>query len=139
MRVALLLLLALLAGAAAWVRLAPSDPARWHTDPALGAEGPNSATLRLTLPAPPPEALARLAAVAEATPRTTRLAGRPEDGRITWITRSRLWGFPDYTSAAAVPAAEGSEIILHARSRFGASDRGVNRARLAAWATALAP
>jgi hypothetical protein len=46
-------------------------------------------------------ALARLDEIALATPRTTRLAGSPDEGRITWITRSALWGFPDYTTAQA--------------------------------------
>lgn len=139
MRLAALLLLALVAAAAAWVRLAPSDPARWHADPALGAEGPRSATQRLTLALPPAEALATLAAIAESTPRTLRLSGSPQEGRITWVSRSRLWGFPDYTTAAALPAEGGTTVVLHARARFGHSDLGVNRARLAAWAAALAP
>ena len=137
MRTALLLALALLVVAGAWVRLAPMDPARWHTDPGEGQDGPNSATLRLPQPLPPAQALAALARVAEATPRTTRLAGTEDGGRITWITRSRLWGFPDATTAAAIPDGDGSILILHARSRYGQSDLGVNRARLAAWAAAL--
>ncbi|TNF57541.1 MAG: DUF1499 domain-containing protein, partial [Rhodobacteraceae bacterium] len=42
MKTALLLLALAVIGVAAWVRLAPSDPARWHGDPALGQSGPGS-------------------------------------------------------------------------------------------------
>jgi uncharacterized protein (DUF1499 family) len=130
-------LLAILVAFALYVRLAPSDPARWHVAPR--AEGPvgevvvaglNSATLRLAPEAgPPADLLERLNAVALATPRTVRLAGSVEEGRITWITRSGLWGFPDYTTAEARP--EG--LYVEARSRFGQGDLGVNAARLRDW------
>ena len=122
---------------AAYVRLAPSDPGRWHVAPM--AEGPvgevvvaglNRATLRLAPEAgAAAELLARLDAVALATPRTTRLAGSVEEGRITWVTRSAAWGFPDFTTAEA--GADG--LAVEARSRFGQSDMGVNAARLTDW------
>lgn len=134
------LVLAALVGFAAYVRLAPSDPGRWHVAPV--AEGPwgevvageGWATLRLPpergLPA---ELLARLDAVALATPRTIRLAGSVEEGRITWVTRSALWGFPDYTTAEA--RADG--LHVQARLRFGRGDMGVNAARLRDWLSRL--
>jgi uncharacterized protein (DUF1499 family) len=77
----------------------------------------------------PADLLARLDAIALATPRTIRLAGSPADGRITWVTRSLLWGFPDYTTAEARP----DGLYIHARLRFGRSDLGVNAARLQDW------
>ena len=49
----------------------------------------------------PEDVLARLDAIALQTPRTMRLDGSPEDGLITWVTRSAVFGFPDYTTAAA--------------------------------------
>jgi uncharacterized protein (DUF1499 family) len=126
---------------ALYVRLAPSDPGRWHVAPvADGAQGEvvvaglNRATLRLG-----PEAgtsadlLARLDAVALATPRTFRLAGTVEAGRITWVTRSALWGFPDYTTAEA----RSDGLYIEARSRFGQGDMGVNAARLQRWMSSL--
>lgn len=132
------LALLLLSGLFCYIRLAPSDPARWHTDPATGQSGPGSHALRQSYALPPAELLARLDAVALATPRTTRLAGSPESGRMTWITRSRFWGFPDYTTAAATPnGAGGSDLALFARLRFGRSDFGVNAARLALWRARL--
>ena len=117
----------------AWVRLAPSDPARWHGDPGQGVEGLNSHVARAVVAASPEEALAAFDAVAMTEPRTTRLAGSAADGRITYVSRSRLWGFPDYTTVAAEPAEGGTALVIHARARFGQSDLGVNAARVARW------
>ncbi|MCX7646612.1 MAG: DUF1499 domain-containing protein [Rhodobacteraceae bacterium] len=137
-RVALVALALVLAGAAAWVRLAPSDPAHWHTDPVLGTEGPNSHVAQAFVALPPAAALAALDRIARATPRTQRLAGSPEEGRITYVTRSALWGFPDYTTVAALPEGAGTTLVLHARSRFGGHDWGVNAARVTDWLARLA-
>jgi hypothetical protein len=138
------LLLALIGGAMAWVRLAPTDPARWHValDRAgeAGPCGPDAVTpgtgmakAACLLPDPPQVTLNRLAAVAGATPRTRRIAGSPEEGRITWETRSALWGFPDYTTAEAMPDGTGTRLVILARLRFGREDMGVNAARLRDW------
>lgn len=130
-------LLAALVIFAAFVRLAPSDPALWHVAPvAQGAEGsvvaePGAASLRLA--GDGAALLARLDDIALATPRTTRLAGSVAEGRITWITRSAVWGFPDYTTAEAGP--EG--LVVQARLRFGRDDMGVNAARLQDWQASL--
>jgi uncharacterized protein (DUF1499 family) len=137
MKISLLILVLLLAAGLAWVRLAPSDPARWHTDPAQGAEGPGSHVAKVFVALQPAEALAALDAVALAEPRTIRLAGSPAEGRITWISRTKWIGFPDYITAAAVPGDGGSWLLIHARLRFGASDLGVNAARTARWTAAL--
>jgi hypothetical protein len=131
-------------GLMAFVRLAPSDPERWHTAPdiALWQDGPwgqvvaltGAATLRLAPDtAPPDDLLARLDAVAMATPRTQRLTGSVAEGRITWLTRSALWGFPDYTTAQVMP----DGLYVHARLRFGREDMGVNARRLTDWLAAL--
>ena len=135
-------LVVVLVGGMAYVRLAPSDPARWHANPSkapVWAESSpwgqviarnDGAVLRL-----PPDAglLARLDAIALATPRTSRLAGSLGEGRITWITRSGFWGFPDYTTAEM----RGDGLYLNARLRFGKSDLGVNAARLRDWQSKL--
>ena len=130
----------LVMGFGLYVRLAPSDPALWHVAPLPAAttdctveQGRGDARATCLLPIPPAEALARLDSLALATPRTTRLAGSAEEGRITWITRSALWGFPDYITAEATPDGTGTRLTLHARLRFGSSDLGVNAARLRDW------
>jgi uncharacterized protein (DUF1499 family) len=121
-------------GLMAYIRLAPTDPAAWQTLPTIDTPfdtvtaQTGGATLRLsTAKGAPADLLARLDAIAMATPRTTRLA--QTDSRIIWETRSALWGFPDYTTAEV--RADG--LYIHARLRFGSSDLGVNAARLNNW------
>jgi uncharacterized protein (DUF1499 family) len=126
-----LILLAVI-GFGFWVRLAPSDPARWHVT--VGDAGNRDfagATIR-TIAASPGD-FTRLDRIIRATPRTSLLAGTPEQGMVTYVTRSKIWGFPDYTT---VEARQGA-LVIHARLRFGNSDMGVNQARVAAWIAAL--
>lgn len=141
------LILAGLVGAGAlvaFVRLAPSDPARWHV--AIAADGaadctvqpaPDSARLSCLMTGTPGEVLAKLDAVAQATPRTQVLAGTPNEGRITWTTRTKVWGFPDYTTAEAKVVDGQTRLDLFARQRIGRYDWGVNAARLADWKAQL--
>lgn len=142
MKIALALVCIAVAALAAYIRFAPSDPARWHIAlhprPAeLAGPSAQMVVLRggayIDLPMAD-DLLARLNAIAMATPRTKLLAGSVSEGRITWITRSALWGFPDYTTAEVGPQG----LTLYARLRFGGGDRGVNAARLAGWIAALA-
>jgi hypothetical protein len=135
-------LLAALGGFFAYVRLAPSDAARWHIDPGNTAAWRQERAWRevvvltggaiLRLPADE-GLLARLDAIAVATPRITRLAGSVGAGRITWIARSGFWGFPDYITAQA----REDGVYLYSRQRFGKSDFGVNAARLKDWLSKL--
>jgi uncharacterized protein (DUF1499 family) len=133
-------------GLMTYIRLAPSDPADWHVTANLygwDQGGPwdqvvtmrGGATLRLS-PAigAPADLLARLDAIATATPRTSRVAGSVAEGRITWETRSLIWGFPDYTTAGV----RDDGLYLYARLRFGLEDFGVNAARLQSWLARLA-
>jgi hypothetical protein len=126
-------------GLAGAIRLAPSDPGRWNAaiDPS-SMEGPSNLVRASTGSArvwvskdrgDPRALLARLDAIARETPRTTLLAGSVESGRMTWITRSAFWGFPDYTTAESVETG----LFVFARLRFGFSDLGVNAARLSDW------
>ena len=139
------LALVALLGAAAFIRLAPSDPARWHTDPGTIAvtdctrltTARTSARVTCLRPEDPAALLAALDSTALATPRTIRLAGSAETGRITWVSRSFIWGFPDYTTAQATQTAQGTKLDILARQRFGDHDWGVNTARLQAWLSRL--
>jgi uncharacterized protein (DUF1499 family) len=82
-----------------------------------------------------PDGLAKLDELAQATPRTTVLAGSVEDGMITYVTRTQVIGFPDYTTVQQ----DGDVLRIHARLRFGRSDFGVNRDRVDGWLAALQP
>lgn len=131
---------------AGWVRLAPNDPARWHLDPRRVARPstPNFYLLRMgdgDAPAPifdtAPTALAKRLHEAALADGATLLAGRVSEGHMTYLTRSRVMGFPDYTSILIEPAGDGSVLTAFARARYGYSDMGANRARLEAWVAAL--
>jgi Protein of unknown function (DUF1499) len=124
-------------GALAFVRLAPSDPAVWHVDLAAPGFDPGSGQVFCLRPGgryapsePMETVLARLDAVALATSRTERLAGSVAEGRITWVTRSRLMGYPDYTTAQVMA---GPGLCVFGRQRFGRRDWGVNAARIGGW------
>lgn len=143
MAIGLSLLIVAILGLMAFVRLAPSDAVAWNTQPISMAEAaPEGAVQTLTgaatfwLGPDRGEAqalLQRLDTIALATPRTTRLAGTPSDARITWVTRSALWGFPDYTTAEATS----DGLYVYARLRFGSEDMGVNAKRLNDWLAQL--
>ena len=151
-RVALWLVALLLAAAvagAAYVRLAPDDPAAWHVDPLSDASTgrPNEARIlpqggaadAVVSPvfAMTPEALMRrFDAAAMADARVTRLAGGPEALFATYVQRSAMFGWPDYISVRAVAVEGGAALAVWSRSRYGYSDMGVNRARVGRWLAA---
>ena len=141
MQAGIALILAGIASAAAWVRFAPVDRARWHVDPVtaeppgengwLVRDGADAASPRLD--AARDDLLARLDTAAMAEPRTRRIAGSVATGRITYESRSRLWGLPDYTTVAVVEDQGKAVPVILGRARFGRGDLGVNRARIARW------
>lgn len=131
MKAAILIICLIVVAALAWVRLAPSDPDRWHRAAAPKDLGdyPEAGAFEAVRRIAQPDAPARLHEVILATPRTQVLAGTPEEGLVTYVTRSRIAGFPDYTSVAI----RGDVVSIHGRLRFGASDLGVNKARILGW------
>ena len=118
------LVLVVVAGLA-YIRLAPHEVARWHQPigPAQDADYAGGA-VRVTIA--DDGALARIDAAARTLQRTEVLAGSVDEGRITYVTRSKWMGFPDYTTVEQ----DGDQVRMYARLRFGRSDFGVNRARL---------
>ncbi len=130
-----LLILALMA----YVRLAPTSKVRWHALPDVTEPGDVSepggflAVRRVTAPAA--EVLSAIEQRALATPRTTLLKGSVAEGMMTFQTRSLVMGFPDHTTVAV----KGDLLVIHGRLRFGKSDLGVNRGRVADWLETLGP
>jgi hypothetical protein len=127
MRYVLGLLLLVVIGFMLFVRLAPTDPAQWHT--ALGAvedaDGAGSAMRVLKADA---SVLERADASMRSLPRTKVIAGSVEDRHVTYVTRSLVFGFPDYTT---LQYSEADGLFkAFARLRFGKSDMGVNAERL---------
>jgi uncharacterized protein (DUF1499 family) len=134
------------------MRLVPDDPADWHIDPAtaeradapndylVAPEGATAARPDRTAEVhalPPGELLRRFDAVATGAPRTERIAGTPDEGWITYVQRSRVFGFPDYVSVRALDVPGGSALVVWSRSRFGYGDFGVNKDRVEGWLAAL--
>lgn len=132
MKWALGLVALMLVGAVVYVRLAPQVVARWHVV-VPEAVDTRAGALRAIAAADPRAVLARLVEVAAGTPRTAVLAGSVAEGRVTWVARSRLWGFPDYITAEVTPGG----VRIWSRLRFGRSDLGVNAARLEDWIARL--
>lgn len=123
------------------IRLAPVEADDWHVSPEAvwGAWDQvvpmtGGATLRLSRETGAPLALLlRMDRAALATPRTMRLAGSEQAGRVTWVTRSAFWGFPDITTAEV----REDGLYVLARLRFGREDMGVNARRLERWLAAM--
>lgn len=125
-------------GVMLYIRLAPSDPARWHVDPCAvpDPETPNFARLSTQTALPPMDARARLAEQARAEGATILAQ---DDTLTTWIARSRLMGYPDYVTIRLDETQGGTRVTALSRARFGRGDMGVNAARLQRWIGALTP
>ncbi len=119
------ILLAAVAAMLAYIRLAPSDVDRWHR-PIEARESKTFEGGAIRVIDARPDTLTRVNEAATDLPRTQVLAGSVAEGRVTYVTRSRLMGFPDYTTVEQ----QGDTVKLYARLRFGRSDMGVNAARL---------
>ncbi|MEP3332951.1 DUF1499 domain-containing protein [Sedimentitalea sp.] len=128
------LVLTLVVVAMGYIRLAPSDPVEWHQMPDQPqVEDFANGVIRVVETGP--NGLAELDAIATATPHTERRFGSVEDGMVTYVTRSLVFGFPDYTTVRQT----GDTLEIYGRARFGKSDLGVNRARVEGWIDALQP
>ena len=114
----------------------PAD--RWHVDPAevtprasrsyhllRGADAPR-------LSGTPQEVASRLDRVAR-TERAVPIAGDPDSGHVTYVVRSRLFGFPDAVSVRFFPEGDLTRVEIFSRSGIGDYDWGVNAARVARW------
>jgi len=106
-------------------RVMPTDPDRWHRMPENVSDSDLDGGAMRTLEGD----LAALDAIIRDTPRTQVLAGSVSEGMITYVTRSRVFGFPDYTTVRQ----DGDMLEIHGRLRFGKSDLGVNAARIDGW------
>lgn len=144
---ALLLLVAVaLVAFAAYVRLAPMDPAAWHADPEAATRtgkpndyliGPGGDEESIVTDIEAPALYNRIDNDFGKWPRTTLLVSDPAQGRMTFVQRSKLMGYPDVISVRITPVEGGSRLSVWSRSRFGQSDLGVNKARLETWIAGL--
>lgn len=128
-------------GLLAYIRLAPHDVERWHRGsehPGIEPlERPGGYVWREPVEGEGRDLLARLDAVIMDTPRTRRLTGSVAEGMITYVTRSRVFGFPDYATVGIHGMEDQRYLEINSRLRFGQSDMGVNRSRVRRWLAAL--
>jgi uncharacterized protein (DUF1499 family) len=108
-----------------YVRIAPTEPAQWHISIDADADKDmKGGAIRIVTKAD--DTMKTLDQTISGLARTTLLAGSAEEGHVTYVTRSKWIGFPDYTTIEA----SGETIKMFARLRFGRADLGVNAARL---------
>ncbi|CUH80130.1 DUF1499 domain-containing protein [Tropicibacter naphthalenivorans] len=128
MRMVLYGFLILVVGGLGWIRFAPSKPDVWHVDPHVTAEQDLAGGVRRRVPGDA-QTLAELDHIIVNSPRTHRLAGSVKDGHVTYVSRSKWMGFPDYTTVMK----NGETLEIYGRLRFGQSDMGVNKKRVDGW------
>ncbi|TCL09598.1 uncharacterized protein DUF1499 [Shimia isoporae] len=128
----LFVVLVLAFGLLAYVRLAPNDASRWHVAGEITKDSNGQNSVRRLVEAGP-DGLANFAEVALRDPRTEVLAGSVSEGMITVVTRTRMVGYPDFTTAWM----QDGKLAIYGRSRFGRKDFGVNAQRVDGWIAAL--
>lgn len=126
------LILAIVVAFAAYVRVAPTNVAKFHRLTEFTADVDEESGVKRVISGDE-STMAKLDTIAQATPRTQVLAGSASEGFVTYITRSAGFGFPDYATVRL----DGETIKIHSRLRFGRSDLGVNGKRIKAWIDAL--
>lgn len=107
------------------IRVMPSDPDRWHEMP----ENVSDRDLEGGAMRSVEGDLAALDRIIRDTPRTEVLAGSVDEDMVTYVTRSRVFGFPDYTTVRQ----NDDRLEIYGRLRFGRSDMGVNADRIDGW------
>jgi len=133
----LLIIVLLVVGLLAYIRLAPHDNARWHRgapEASLGETTLDGGYIwRADVGADGPAKLAKLDQIIRNEPRTELLTGSVQDGQLTYVTRSKVMGFPDYATVTL----EDGVLEIYSRLRFGKSDMGVNAKRVKGWVAQL--
>jgi len=141
-KIIVIVALVALAGVMFYIRFTPTDAAFWHVDPRAIAKPPkpNNWLIRpVGGDARPPhykgEVSELVAAIEEAAAQMgdmSRVAGSRDSAHLTYISRTKWMGFPDFTTFRVYSTDEGVSFAALSRARFGHSDMGNNRARLEA-------
>ena len=139
MKTLLLVSAVVILAAMAWIRLAPIDRDRWHLDPAE-ADAPGRSGIRFVgldaprYPGDPDTVLDTLSDIILSEPRTRLLDGDVDEGMLTFVVRSRIFGFPDFVTVKAVSEGPQSKLSVVSRSFLtNGSDWGVNASRMDRW------
>lgn len=140
MKTFFIVILVLFAAGLLWIRFAPIDRDRWHVDPA-DAENPERSGVRFIgreaprYPGDPDTVLTTFDEIALSEPRTRLLEGDIDEGLLTYVSRSRVFGFADFITVKAVSEDDQTKLSVISRARVGSRgyDWGVNAERLDRW------
>lgn len=140
MKTFLFVVLLLVLAGMLWIRLAPIDRDRWHIDPA-DSEDPGRSGVRYIgreaprYPADPETVLSTFDQIASEEPRTRLLEGDLDEGMLTYVVRSKVFGFADFVTVKAVSEGALTKLSVISRARVGPRgyDWGVNAERLDRW------
>ena len=124
-----------------YIRFARPNESNWHVDPELVSRNDlrnsfliNSKSSNFFHYAVPVKELYQELYTIFEEDRCQRVFGDIEDGLITFVCRSRLFGFPDYVSIRfREPETGVSTLSVFSRSRFGIYDFGKNKKRVNNW------
>ncbi|SLN18658.1 DUF1499 domain-containing protein [Pseudooctadecabacter jejudonensis] len=127
-----------------YVRVAPTKPSHWHeVEVPLMAPGAYPSAgghlIQRVVQGDGVQMMAQLDQIICATARTSVVAGTVEDNKTTYMTRTKICGFPDFTTVRlmTVPDSDDCMLQVYGRLRFGQSDLGVNRKRIDGWMAQL--
>ena len=140
MKTFFIVILVLFAAGLLWIRFAPIDRDRWHVDPA-DAENPERSGVRFIgreaprYPGDPDTVLTTFDEIVLSEPRTRLLEGDIDEGLLTYVSRSRVFGFADFITVKAVSEGDQTKLSVISRARVGSRgyDWGVNAERLDRW------
>ncbi|MDD9922964.1 MAG: DUF1499 domain-containing protein [Boseongicola sp.] len=133
------ILLILLAAFLLWIRFAPTDRDLVHIDP-VDADDPGPRGVKIVgadaprFPGETTDVLEAFAHVALEEPRVKLLDGDFSEAMMTFVARTKVFGFRDYITVKATQEGEETKLSVISRSRYNfGSDWGVNRDRLDRW------
>jgi hypothetical protein len=124
-----------------YIRFAKPNESNWHVDPELVSRNDlrnsflfNSKSSNFFHYAVPVKELYLELDTIFEEDKCQRVFGDIDDGLITFVCRSRLFGFPDYVSISfREPETGVSTLSVFSRSRFGIYDFGKNKKRVTKW------
>ncbi len=118
-------------------RFIPADSEPFHEDPAepdtrrsefrlIGPEAPRYSVDAETV-------LQAFADIARSRWNVILVEGSVDEGMMTFVARSTVFGFRDYITVKATDEPGGAKLSVFARPRFNVFDWGVNERRLDRW------
>jgi hypothetical protein len=116
-------------------------PEVWHVDPGEGP-APTGGNVFVLRGEDAPRLAGSVAEVAARLDRVARaegaeaIAGAASEGFVTYVARSRIFGYPDAISIRLHEEGEATRVDIFSRSAIGESDFGVNEARVRRWIAA---